>query len=129
MKKSNGTDIKKMNVVSKQMSYDRLEPSESINVNKTTNNNSRIALPTVMQMPAKAQLPKRILLPMIKVAKPKPVRIPVILKPSVVNKLKYTNVNEFNKQRNQQNVENCDSKSDDDDDDCILVEEQNSVRS
>lgn len=130
---STETQINKnhINVVSKQntahLSKDRMELYKSKNF-KQMNSNSGILLPTKMQIPANNQNRRRIILPMTVAEKPIRIGIPGTVKqPNVVNKLKYTNFNEFNKLRTHQNVNNSNSKSDDDD--CILVEEQNVVRS
>lgn len=79
-------------------------------------------------MPVNYQLPKRIVLP--KAVVPEPLFKPIgkiILKQNEVNKMKYIDFNEFKKLQLQQNVKKFRTQSDNDDD-CVLVEEQNMVR-
>lgn len=73
-------------------------------------------------MSVKYKLIKGRIEPLTAVQKQLPIRIgePITLKPNVVNKLKYTNFNEFSKLKVPKNVKS-------DDDDCVLVEEQNMV--
>ncbi len=59
----------------------------------------------------------------------KPMTLNPKVTPDVVNKMKYSNYDEFKKFRNQQNLKYTGTKSDEhDDDDCIVIEEKNVVR-
>lgn len=107
------------------LSKDRREACKS-NGFKQINGTSKILLPTVT-IP-KYQAPKQ---PKTVAVQPLPVRIAKMPETvnvlNAVNKWKYVNPDEFNQLLSQKKAKSSNAKSDDED--CILVEEQNVVRS